>query len=183
MSKSDHSKSRLDRYNDGDRIVRRYMLVGEREAIAESMAEYVAPRRRTSVAAHVDHPLVQAQVYSVGDVRNTLGQRLDVFGWNDEPDSANYTDDGRCPLCLAPSHGRNEHEPMPEWERELHRPEHPRPVHPRTVQMLTRPQQRVHNTQREHSIQREPVNRRGATVDENPSLVHMARQRAQTLGL
>jgi hypothetical protein len=38
MSKSDHSKSRFDRFNDGDRVTRRHALVSKREHIADELA-------------------------------------------------------------------------------------------------------------------------------------------------
>lgn len=95
MSKSDHSKSRKQERPGAMRINGELYAVPrrwhaepiEREAIEASIADNgFVVRRRNLIASHVDHPLVQPVHYTTGsELPNTLGQRLDVLGWNDAP--------------------------------------------------------------------------------------------------
>lgn len=78
MSKSDHSKSRMDRYNDGDRVTRRHQLVNEREQIAEQimeLGEFAARQVTVNEAVQDSNPVFEARVYTTETVQHVSTDR------------------------------------------------------------------------------------------------------------
>lgn len=174
MSKSDHSKSRKQERPGAMRINGELYAVPrrwhaepiEREAIEASIADNgFVVRRRTVIAPWIDHPQAQPVHYTTGsELPNTLGQRLDVLGWNDHADALDEI------LSDAP---------MPEWERELR--------NPTRMPVKVQPRKRVQHVHRDRPIRNERP-RDGWHADMNagveaPSLMQMAKARARALGL